>query len=156
LSATAAELNSETDRLNASILALEAALKKLGIGITSWYEYEKSFSADGLSYSMESIGYTKLNGKWMLALMTRDGHEAAEEDRYEIWPLIESPRHLRIKALKHIPELLDKLNKDASAFHAKVTCGTEEVDLLTSAISSLDPEPPAQMPSSLRTPARKA
>jgi len=154
LSVSAAELNSASDRLGASITALEGALKRLGLGISSWYSFVDETSRDGASYWSESIGYTKMAGKWGLAISTRSGREVMDEDNVEIWPFNESPRHLRLKALKFIPQLLDKLNKDAVDFVAKVVDGTSEIDLLTAAISSLDPAP-AKLPSSEKTLARK-
>ena len=150
LSVSAAELNSETDRFNASISVLESALKTLGLGISSWHEYYKENSADGLSYWIESLGYTKINGKWGLALSTRSGHEAMDEDKVDTWPISESPRHLRIKALKFIPQLLDQLNKDAVDFSKKVSEGTAEVDVLTEAIMGLSEQKPTATKSTAR------
>jgi len=151
LSVSAAELNSESDRLNASISALESALKKLGLGISSWYEYYKETSADGFGYWIESIGYTKMNSKWGLALSTRSGHEASDEDSVDTWPFNESPRHLRIKALRFIPQLLDQLNKDAVDFSKRVSDGTAEVDMFTEAIMGLtDVKPSAAAPKTAR------
>jgi hypothetical protein len=155
LSVSAAELNSESDRLNASISALESALKKLGLGISSWYQYNKETLGDGSGYWIESIGYTKMNSKWGLALSTRFGNDV-DEDNVETWPFNESPRHLRIKALKFIPQLLDQLNKDAVDFSKSVSDGIAEVDMFTEAIlcltevkpSAATPKPPARRSSS--------
>jgi hypothetical protein len=142
LSTTAANLNSVSDKLNASISNLESALKKLGLGITSWVPFTSSTSQDGLSYWLEEIGYAKVNGRWGLAIRTRSGHEAIDEDTIEIWPYNEAPRHLRVRAVKKIPELIDKLNKDAAEIAGQVVDRTTEVDFLGSAITAVASEKP--------------
>ena len=140
LSTTAANLNSVSDKLNASISNLEAALRKLGLGITSWVPFTSSTSQDGLSYWFEEIGYAKVNGRWALAIRTRSGHEAAESDDIEIWPFNEAPRHLRVRAVKKIPELIDKLNKDAAEIAEQVVARANEVHFLGAAIMAVSEE----------------
>jgi len=140
LSSTAANLNSVSDKLNGSISNLENALRKLGLGITSWVPFTSSTSPDGFRYWYEEIGYAKVNGKWGLAIKTRDGNEASDEDDIELWPFNEAPRHLRVRAVKKIPELIDKLNKDAADIAGKVEEQISEVDFLTAAISAVAPK----------------
>jgi hypothetical protein len=144
LSTTAHHLNSVSDKLNVSIAKLEPALKKLALGITSWVAFTNSTSQDGLSYKYEEIGYAKVNGRWGLAIKTRSGHEALDEDVVEIWPFNEAPRHLRVRAVRKIPELIDQLDKDAAEISGKVVEQIAEVDFLSSAILAVAEKPEAK------------
>ena len=136
LSSTAVNLNSVSDKLNTSVANLENGLKKLGLGITSWVSFAESHSPDG-SYWYEMVGYAKVNGKWGLAIKTGSGHQAADEDHVELWPFNESPRHLRVDAIKKIPDLIDRLDKDAAAIASEIVKQTEQVELLASAIGEV-------------------
>lgn len=71
------------------------------------------------SYTIEELGYAKINGKWGIALRVRsgDGQHPEYEESVETWLFNEAARPLRLKAIKKIPELLNKLNEEA----AKVT-----------------------------------
>ena len=134
LSAAAASLNKSSDSLGASVSNLDAALKKLGLGITSWAEFERG-SDDNCAWSSD-VGYTKNGGKWGIAIRSTF-HDGGEPDITE-WPFHEAPRGLRIAAVAKIPELLDQLREDAEKLARRVDEKTSEVTLLTEAILQLD------------------
>src|SRR5579871_464661 len=100
LSKVASDLNTSSDKLGASISALDDALRKINLGVSSWVHFSESHSEDNLQYSFEDIGYTKIGGKWGLSIRTVSGDERAELDHVDQWPFNESPRGLRVKAVK--------------------------------------------------------
>ncbi len=136
LSEVATALNTASDKLGASISLLDLALKKLSLGISSWVHFNEVRYSDGISYLYEDVGYTKLGGKWGLAIRTVPGNEVADEqDDPESWPFNEAPRALRVRAVVKIPDLLEKLIADASAVIKTVDEQTEVVDALADSIA---------------------
>ena len=96
-------------------------------------------TTDGLGYSSEEVGFTKLDGKWCLAIRTVRGDERADEDKVEIWPFTEAPRGLRVKAVKKFPDLLDRMVIDGHEMIAEVTEQVKELDFLAGALESVMP-----------------
>jgi len=115
LANSSARLNSGSDELAKAIGPIDAALKKLNLGVPAWHEYRgsKDPDPDG-DYSYHSIGYAKVQGKWGLALSKDSGNIYSETDNYEEWLFNDAPRSMRIEALDHIPDLLEQLVKESN------------------------------------------
>ena len=142
LSVAAITLNTASDKLGASVANLDAALKKLNLGISSWVHFREGSSGNGFYYSYQDIGYAKIGGKWGLAIRTVSGDvRNLEDEDSEQWSFNEAPRNLRVQAVKKIPDLLEMLIKDAADITKKVATQTEEVDVLTKAISEIAEQP---------------
>ena len=102
----ATSLNTESDKLNASVTRLETLLKKHPIGVSSWVSFNES--SDGNRYSSDEVGFAKINGKWGLAIRSVSGHmQYPDSEECETWPFNESPRRLRVNAVSKFPELLE-------------------------------------------------
>ncbi len=136
-------LNRESDRLNASASRIESLLKKHPLGVSSWVSFSESNSPDGARYSSEDVGFAKLSGKWCLAIRTvsgdlrdPDGEECTE------WPFGESPRRLRVRAVKRFPELLEKLVKDGTEMVKEVADQVQAVDFLADALEAIAEQEP--------------
>jgi len=115
LSAVATDLNFVSDELGKSILELDSALKNLNLGITVWVKLRGGDSGYELDYWSEDLGYGKVGGKWGIALRTVSGnHNYPDEETIETWLFNEAPRVLRLSAIGKVPELLEKLSKEAS------------------------------------------
>jgi hypothetical protein len=127
-------LNASSDNLSTSITSLDNALRKLKIGIESWCPF-RSGREDPVFYIWhDDIGYAKIGGKWGLALRhvpTSDGEEFPD---IEQWPFNDAPRMLRVKAVDYIPNLLERLLKDAKEVIDKVNHQAQSVDILTALI----------------------
>ena len=142
LSVAANTLNAASDKLGTSVANLDVALKKLNLGISSWVHFREGSSDDGYYYSYQDIGYAKIGGTWGLAIKTVSGDvRNLEDEECEQWSFNEAPRNLRVQAVKKIPDLLEKLIKDAADITKKVVNQTEEVDVLTKAISEIAAQP---------------
>ncbi|MGA8491911.1 MAG: hypothetical protein WB711_15900 [Terriglobales bacterium] len=113
LSEVASDLNAISDELGKSISEIDAALKKLNLGISVWVEIS-SWEGDELDYYREDIGYAKVTGKWGIALRTVSGnHNWPDRDDVEQWLFNDGPRKLRLSAIQKVPELLATLSEEA-------------------------------------------
>lgn len=140
LSRSAVALNSAATQLAKTIEVLDAALKKLNLGISSWVEVAFDSSLDERFWRSERLGYAKIAGKWGLALRVVSGDELAPPEASETvneWSFAEASRELRIKAIEHLPRLIAKLNEDAQAVTKKLHSGIDEAEKLAAAISSI-------------------
>ena len=144
LSQVAPALNSESDKLGASISKLEDRIKPLGLGVSSWAVIDAWHSEDGTHYSYDEIGYTRTNGKWGFAIRSRSGNEMEGDDDNTEWPFNEAPRGMRIRAVKKIPELLEKLVKDASSMTEDVSKCAGQVELFANAFTATIPSAPKE------------
>jgi hypothetical protein len=138
LSAVATDLNKSSDRLGESLAALDAALRKLNLGVSTWVHFHEWHSEDRYSYYFEEIGYVKIGGKWGIAIRTVDGDENHDTDKVDAWSFNEAPRALRVRAIAKVPELLDKLIQDASVMITTINEQVEMVDLLAAAMTDIE------------------
>jgi hypothetical protein len=113
LSTVAADLNAVSDELGKSIAEIDVALRKLNLGITTWVAIQGG-EEDDYSFWSRDIGYAKVDSKWGISLRKVDGnHHDPDREKVEEWLFNDAPRSLRLEAIDRIPELLDKLSKDA-------------------------------------------
>lgn len=125
-------LNEASDELSKPIERLDAELKKLGLGISAWVTISYDRSDDSEYWSREELGYTKINSRWGIALRSSSGdYTYPPDDICHEWHFVDSPRTLRIKAVDHLPALLDELAKEAvktaSALNAKTDVAQQVV-----------------------------
>jgi len=116
LSAVAADLNNVSDEMGKSIGELDSALKKLSLGIEVWVELRagEGIHPEDMEFWSEDLGYAKVGGKWGVALRTVAGqYNYPDEESVEKWLFNDAPRSLRLSAIGKIPELLEKLSKEA-------------------------------------------
>ena len=138
LSTVAADLNAVSDELGKSIAEIDAALKKLNLGITTWV----TIRGDGGnpyddSFRSRDIGYAKVSNKWGISLRTIDG-QLSDPDRSETeeWLFNDAPRSLRLEAIDKIPELLEKLSKDAVRTTKDIRARLDEAQAVAEAVKS--------------------
>lgn len=112
LSSVALELNAVSDELGKCVADVDAALKKLNLGIVAWARIQ-TWGGDEGSYTREEIGYCKVDGKWGVALRTVDGSQYDPEESVETWLFNDAPRSMRLSAIGKIEELLEKLSAQA-------------------------------------------
>jgi hypothetical protein len=124
LSLAASHLNLVSDELGKSIAVLDAALKKLNLGISSWSRLDRWEDAFG-NYSSRYLGYAKVNNRWGIALRTVAGNNNQPEDAtVEEWLFNDAPRALRIEAVEKLPDLFENLIKEADVAIRKVKAQT--------------------------------
>lgn len=138
LSKTATQLNFVSDALGKFVLEAESGLKTLNLGVSAWVKVTISGSDDGLVTYYEELGYDRVGKNWCIALRTyRDAEWSETSFDYEAWPFNEGPRELRIKAVDHLPALLQKLNTEATKLAKRVTDVLPRANQVASDISGL-------------------
>ncbi|MFY9744245.1 MAG: hypothetical protein WA252_20310 [Candidatus Sulfotelmatobacter sp.] len=133
LSDVASDLNTVSDELGKSVATIDAALKKLNLGVTVWatvteWEHE-------LDYQTEQVGYAKVGNKWGIALRIVDGnHNWPDQENVEAWLFGDGPRQLRLKAIEKLPELLKTLSEEAVAATERIKSKLAEVKEVADAV----------------------
>ena len=135
LADSAASLNSASDELANAIRPIDAALKKLNLGVAAWYPYNSYHDDD--YYSSRRIGYARVGRTWGLALSTASGYLGSDEENVEEWLFNDAPRWMRVEAVDHIPDLLQHLAKQANRVTADLQKKTEKARELAGTISAL-------------------
>jgi len=155
LSTVAAELNTVSDELGKPISEIDAALKKLNLGITTWVTIrggEGEHQLDDYTFWSRDLGYAKVASKWGISLRTVAGdRQSPYPDEIEEWLFNDAPRSLRLEAIDKIPELLEKLSQDALKTTKDIRARLGEVQGVAEAIKGAAGRP-ARIP--LRIPTR--
>jgi hypothetical protein len=145
LSAAASELNLVSDDLGKSVGALDAALKKLNLGLTVWVSIRRTDDMDGDHWA-ELLGYAKIEGKWGVALRTVSGnYMLPDKDEVESWLFNDGPRSLRLTAIGKIPELLENLSVEAEKTAKEVRTKLAEAKEVVAILKKAAEEPPPQV-----------
>jgi hypothetical protein len=150
LATVARNLNTASDRLGKIIVELDEALKALNLGISSWVSFNYWEDAN-LDFSCDQVGYSKVGGKWGIAIRSSSGNLNWQEDTTQDGPWLfnDAPRKLRIEAIGKIPELLETLVKEVVATTTKINEKVRESQELAKAISVLassKDKPPKEAP----------
>lgn len=130
LESQAGTLNTLSDQVNSKLTDIESRIVKLNIGMEFWYSYPihrddsvGTFSLDSTSeQDVQVLGLAKVSGSWCLAVKPiklvkgfyEGDYRAPFENRYaagKVQPLLSASRDLRIAALAHMPEFLEKLSE---------------------------------------------
>lgn len=101
-------MNVVSDELNKPIVAIDAALKTLNLGVTTWVEFAGSVDHNAGCFWARSLGYAKISGKWGIAIRTMAG-DFGDEPSEEYWPFSDAPRAYRLEAADKLPDLIEKL-----------------------------------------------
>ncbi len=144
LSSAAADLNAASDELGQYISAADEALKKLNLGIHGWIDTYRFEDANNSGrYSRHQLGYTKLNGKWGIALSVMDGNEYTDECDEETWLFNDAPRHLRVDAIDKLPELIEFLASRATDTASEIRAKKTQAEQFLAGIKEAMPKPSA-------------
>lgn len=139
LYATSSRLNTVSDELSCLIGELETALQTINLGVAAWVQIESEEDPTG-TWVTRSLGYDKLQKGWGIALNAVSGHYSyPDDDTVTQWTFNEGPRWLRIKAIKHIPALINALNEKAEEITKHLDEQIIEAKEVTEAIKSILP-----------------
>jgi hypothetical protein len=152
LADVATELNSVSDTLGQMIADLDAALKRLSLGLTVWVPFRSWLDEESYQHYSEDIGYAKVGGKWGIALRTVEGNMSnPDRDSIEIWLFNDSPRQMRLDSIAYIPTLLEKLSEHAVKTTKEIVEKLEATKDLVNAVKEAAAEPQNTLPSKMRT-----
>jgi hypothetical protein len=131
LTEAAANFDSASDELAKPVAEIDAAFKKLNLGVIVWTRMEGGPHSEASEYWWsQDIGYTKISGKWGVALRSCSGdYTDPERDSVEEWLFNDAPRRMRILGIQHIPDLIramvEEVNKTTSTIKSKITEANE-------------------------------
>ena len=133
---SAKSINEASGELAKPIASLEKALKRLNLGVACWTEINGY--SDGYYYWRHDVGYCRVRGTWRLAIRTIEGREDDPgPDFSEEWPFGEAPRHLRVKAVSKLPELIEALVKATDATTDRLKKQVAPAQELATAVNEL-------------------
>lgn len=132
-------INDASAQLAKPIASLERALKRLNLGVVCWTTINSGI--DGDRYWSQDVGYSRVrrvNGDWRLAIRTIEGPEHDPEIRtQEVWPFSDAPRHLRVKAVDKLPELMEALVKTTDATASRLKKKVAPAEELAAAVNEI-------------------
>lgn len=115
LTQSAKALNEASGEVARPIATLDRALQRLNIGVACWTKISKGENQFGDYWSRE-VGYARVKNEWGLAIREVEGSEThPDEEKEELWPFNEAPHHLRVKAIGHLPELIEAMVEATNA-----------------------------------------
>jgi hypothetical protein len=157
LSSVATELNAVSDELGKCVTDLDAALKKLNLGVTTWLEIRSREDDQTGDYSSDYLGYAKVGGRWGIALSKTTGNRNYGPDTGpdEEWVFNDGPRELRLASIAKIPELLNKLGDEATAMAEDVRNKLGEAQEVAEAIKLVANESKGTRPAPKQTGGQK-
>ena len=136
LTQAATELNAVSDELGKFVTALDAALRRLNLGIATWLRLESREDGSG-NYTKRDLGYAKIGNKWGIALRTMSGnHNDVEDSSVEEWLFNDAPRALRIESVEKLPDLFESLVKEADVATKQIRTKMERAQALASALTN--------------------
>ena len=134
LSEAATQLNAVSDELGKFVTALDAALRRLNLGITTWLRLESREDGSG-NYTKRDLGYAKIGNKWGIALRTMTGnHNDVDDSNVEEWLFNDAPRALRIESVEKLPDLFESLVKEADVATKNIRTKMERAQALATAL----------------------
>jgi hypothetical protein len=116
LAALSENLNEASDLVSQQLADFEKAFNAFNLGVSAWivlHEWDTPVNSGERTYWIKegiSIGYGKHKGKW--GLLYSEWNDV--QDEWHIQWLREAPREDRLTAVAKLPELLSKLEAEAS------------------------------------------
>jgi len=138
LHSVAVDLNATSDQIGKPIVELDSALKKLNLGISAWVTVLSETKPNG-TVRHADIGYAKIDGTWGIALRHVKGDYSHPDP--EEWLFNDAPRSLRLAAIGHIPDLLEKLSKEAVETTAELKKQLSTVQEVAAVVKKLAEQP---------------
>jgi len=129
LNKSASELNAGTETVNSILASVETRLIKMNLGFEVWVpDSLTSIQISEYMYQDTELGFAKIGTDWSLAVRVREGKRDPRSGDFDWYPLpipgstrlLDASRQVRIKALQHIPELLEALKSKADEATATI------------------------------------
>jgi hypothetical protein len=145
LAETASVLNKASDEFGKPIAQIEQALCRLNIGVEAWERIRGGTDDSTGEYWRESVGFTKVDGEWCLAINENSGNQHYGDVHYDrTWTFASAPRSLRIAAIDQLPDLVEKLisvaDKTAKKMREKSNDAIALAQAVTSAAAEIAPK----------------
>lgn len=153
LSTVAKDLNTVSDELGKSINEIDAALKKLNLGVPAWVKIRSSgIDPEHNDFWDETdfVGYCKINGKWGISLRTVGDDLQNHNQTCDEWLFTDAPRALRLAAIDKIPDLFEAMIQAAVETRENIDARLGDVRAVASAVKQAQapawtPDPPKRV-----------
>jgi hypothetical protein len=130
LSSASQTLSEASNKLTEQIKEIEASLASYNLGVVAWVELRNTTEEVDPSvpyvHRIDSLGYSKENGKWGLYVSS----SVEEFEDYESWLLRDAPRELRLLAVDAIPKLLEAMVAKAKELTTEVNSKVDRAKTL--------------------------
>ena len=108
--------------------------------MSAWITFDHWFHEDeapGIRHE-ERLGFAKTNNRWGLSLcrVEIDTDENDEESTSDAWLFNDAPRNMRLKAIEHLPDLVEALAREAEQTAKKVVAGANLATNLVRSVNS--------------------
>lgn len=136
LSSASSSLNTVSNELTKVVGTLDEGLGRLNIGLTAWVPFQFR-EWDGSPVDHDEIGYTKVNGRWGIAL--RRVWAGEDPDIVNIdgpWLFNDAPRDMRLASVDAIPKVIEALHKDAINTAKRIQEKTKKVREFADAVKA--------------------
>ena len=138
LTESAENINSASNELGKPIASLDRALKRLNLGVACWTTISHGGSENGPDYWSRQVGYARVRRIWCLAIRTLEGDvRYPDEEIEEVWSFNEAPKHLRVKAVDKLPELIEALVEATNATAKRLTDKVAGAQDIAAAVNAL-------------------
>lgn len=133
--ATATRLREATDHLNAALESFESALVELKLGVGACVTIDRQ-TAEATPFDwFQEVSFQKSDGQWRLVI--NSGMDSGDPEDWHTVSVTKASRAVRLKAVKKLPDLLDKLLDEAAAKVAEVENATAEVSAITRSVAAV-------------------
>lgn len=136
LSDTAKNINKASRRLTEAIDQVNAALKKLNMGIPVWMPTWSGPDIPGQVQESEEIGYAKLKGKWGVCIRLSVELGGPEPDVTE-WHFEDAPRELRLRNIRYLHQLVVAMNEQGNKAANAIDKEAVEAEKLAGILSEI-------------------
>lgn len=134
----APQLGAATDELNQSIIRFEQALAGLHLGVSAYIELGREPIYDGNNMEagehIEQITFSKTDGAWRLRY--ENGTDGDEPEHWRSVHLVSAPREVRMRAVDHLPRMLQEMIDEAENATTRVTAKAKKLDTVTTLINA--------------------
>jgi hypothetical protein len=95
------------------------------------------WSGEDDSEGYYEIGYDRGMGSWGLCLRSFASNDHTGAENSNTWTLNGAPRELRIRAISHVPELIEELDKAATRLVQDLSEKNSDADRIAQALGFL-------------------
>lgn len=139
LSLASNKLKSAANDLFATISELEKLLKSLNLRVSAWHQIAHSVDEDG-TIKTRSIGYTNIDGQWVIAINKAVNYQQLGEYNEETWRFADAPLWMCADAISELPGLIQALIKRTVETTEKIKAKNEEAVEIVAATAAVAAE----------------
>ena len=131
------DLHAAARELSKSINNFSDKLEPLDLGVSAWANIASGENEENGYYWSRSVGYTKLQYKWGIALRQASGNHNDGEYDETVWKFSEAPHWMVIESIAKLPDLFDTLIERVKDTTSKLRARTDQANELVAALDAI-------------------